>query len=221
MSIMKRIRDITVASFNEMLEKAENPVRMIDQYLYAKREQLYQADRLYQQCQNHSSSLRQQYLAALELKEKREHQAELALKAGEEDIARVILQEKMQAEEKSEQYRELYEQAQQSLQDLEEDLHVMRRDYQEVADKRTYYVSRMESAMLQRRINQQFGPSGDFGPSSCMFYRMEDHVTDMELEARAMRDVRRATQEGMAPRTPHPALERELEALRKKLNQEG
>src|SRR5258708_102693 len=118
MSLMRRMRDITAATINERLERAEDPVRFIDQYLIAQREQLQQSERLYQQCVSHAAALRQQYLTALETKEKREHQAVLALKAGEEHMARIVLQEKLQAEEKSEQYRELYEQAKQSILDL-------------------------------------------------------------------------------------------------------
>lgn len=82
MSLLRRMRDITVASLNEHLERSEDPVRLIDQYLAAQREQLQQSERLYQQCVTHAASLRQQYLTALETKEKREQQALLALKVG-------------------------------------------------------------------------------------------------------------------------------------------
>ena len=33
MSIFKRVRDITVASINEILDKVEDPVAMLNQYL--------------------------------------------------------------------------------------------------------------------------------------------------------------------------------------------
>ena len=50
MSLFRRMRDITVATLNEHLERSEDPVRLIDQYLAAQREQLQQSERLYQQC---------------------------------------------------------------------------------------------------------------------------------------------------------------------------
>ncbi|MFS0840513.1 PspA/IM30 family protein [Paenibacillus sp. UNC499MF] len=218
MSILKRIRDITVATLNERLEESEDPIRLIDQYLSAKREQLMQSERLHQQCSAHASSLRQQYLSALETKEKREQQAALALKAGEENMARMILHEKLQAEERSDQYRGLYEQARQSAAELEEELQAMRADYQEVLDKRGYYMARMESARLQQRLNARLG-YGDGSSSPRMFYRMEEHVSDMEMQAHVLRDLRRATREG-GSENPNPALEKELEALRRKINRE-
>ncbi|MFC9778120.1 MULTISPECIES: PspA/IM30 family protein [Paenibacillus] len=218
MSILKRIRDITVATLNERLEESEDPIRLIDQYLSAKREQLMQSERLYQQCTAHASSLRQQYLSALETKEKREQQAALALKAGEENMARLILHEKLQAEERSDQYRGLYEQAGQSAAELEEELQAMRADYQEVLDKRGYYMARMESARLQQRLNSRMG-YGDGSSSPRMFYRMEEHVSDMEMQAHVLRDLRRTTREG-GSQNSNPALEKELEALRRKINRE-
>ncbi|MCD1258712.1 PspA/IM30 family protein [Paenibacillus athensensis] len=218
MSLIKRMRDITVATLNEHLERSEDPVRLIDQYLAAQREQLVQSERLHQQCVTHAASLRQQFLSALETKEKREQQALLALKAGEEQMARIVLQEKLQAEEKSEQYRELYEQAKQSILELDEELQQLKADYKEVADKRSYYLARMESARLQQRLHARLGGFGpDVAPRA--FGRLEERVSDMELHAKSLRDVRRMSRDGYY--AGNPAVDAELEALRNRLNQEG
>ncbi|MBP1992374.1 PspA/IM30 family protein [Paenibacillus eucommiae] len=218
MSLMKRVRDITAATLNDRLERSEDPVRLIDQYLTAQREQLQQSERLYQQCVTHAAALRQQYLTALETKEKREHQALLALKAGEEHMARIVLQEKLQAEEKSEQYRELYEQAKQSILDLDEELQQLKSDYREVAEKRGYYLARMESARLQQRLNSRMGGVGQ-NATPRMFNRLEESVSDMEMQAKSLRDVRRMSREGYYP-SGNPAVDAELEALRQRLNKE-
>jgi phage shock protein A len=224
MSIMKRLRDITVATLNEHLEQAEDPVRLIDQYLAARREQLQHSERLYQQCVGHASAMRQQYLMALETKEKREHQAIVALKAGEEQMARIVLQEKLQAEEKSDQYKKLYEDAQQAVLELGEDMKQMRSDYQEVAEKRSYYLARMEAARLQQRMNERMGGfgAGNYGATRS-FNRLEDRVSDMEMQAKTLRDVRRMgggyAGGGYAP--ANPAVDAELAALRQKLEREG
>ncbi|RTE06222.1 PspA/IM30 family protein [Paenibacillus whitsoniae] len=218
MSIFRRVRDITVASLNEQLERAEDPVRFIDQYLVSQREQIQQSERLYQQCVSHAASLRAQYLSALETKEKREHQAMLALKAGEEHMARIVLQEKLQAEEKSAQYHELYEQAKQSILELDEELQQLKSDYKEVADKRSYYLARMESARLQQRLHARSSVMQDGTPR--MFGRLEERVSDMELHARTLRDVRRMGREGFYG-GGNPAVDAEMEALRNRLKQEG
>lgn len=225
MSIAKRIRDITVATLNERLEKAEDPVRMIDQFLWATREDIIQAEKLYQQYSGHSNHLRAQWLQAEAQKERREQQAMTALKAGEENMARIALHEKASCEERAMQYRELYEQSRQNTVDLEEQLREMRSEYQTVYDKREYYAARMESIRLQQRMNSRFqgGVSGGVQPGS-MFRQMEDRINDLEQEAKSLRDVRRMGREfgdaGLG-HTVKSVIERELEELKRKLQKEG
>lgn len=222
MSILRRVRDISVATLNEMLEQSEDPVRLIDRYLFSQKEQIDQSERLYIQCVNHAQSLRQQYMQAEQMREKREQQALIALKAGEEDIAKLALQEKILHEEKAEQYKELYEQSKLSVLELEEQLNRLKADYQEVAAKRGYYQARLETVRLQQQLNARMsGVSG--GGTPRMFARLEDKVSDMELEARTLREIRQAGKEALytVGTAVHSALETELAKLRRKLEQEG
>ncbi len=222
MSIVKRVRDITVATLNERLEKAEDPVRMIDQFLWATREEIIQAERLYQQFAAHNHHLKGQWLHAEQQKERREQQAITALKAGEEQLARIALSEKATAEETATQYRDLYEQSNAQMLDLEMQLRELRSEYQSVYDKREYYAARMESLRLQQRMNQRYSSGMNGRQPGTMFRRMEDQISDMEFEARSLRDVRSATQPSMsAGGNSQAAIERELSELKRKLEKEG
>ena len=225
MSIVKRVRDITVATLNERLEKSEDPVRMIDQFLWATREDIIQAEKLYQQYTQHSNHLKMQWLQAEQLQERREEQALTALKANEETMARIALQEKASAEERAAQYRELYEQSRQNTIELEEHLHQLRSEYQTVYDKREYYAARMESLRLQQRMNSRYHNSfsGSNGQPGQVFRRLEDRISDMELEAKSLRDVRRMGEQFLneAGSTIQSVVERELAELKRKLEKEG
>jgi phage shock protein A len=225
MSIVRRIRDITVATLNERLEKSEDPVRLIDQFLWSTREDIIQAEKLHQQYTSHSNHLRAQWLQAESQKERREQQAMTALKAGEENMARFALHEKASSEERAAQYKELFEQSRQHTLELEEQLREMRGEYQSVYDKREYYAARMESVRLQQRMNSRFGGYGESGPQpGAMFRRMEDRINDLETEARSIRDVRRMGHEmestGLGS-TVKSVIERELNELKRKLEKEG
>jgi len=222
MSLLRRMRDITVATLNERLEKSEDPIKLIDQFLYDRREQIQELEKIYRQTLNHAHSMRSQYLSAEELKSRRENQAALALKAGEEQMARLALQEKMQYEERSEQYRLLYEQSKQTIIDLEDQLNLYKSEYQEVYAKRQYFMDRMEAIRLQRRMNDHFG-AGGVSLGTRAFQRLEDRVSDLEYETRALRDIRRADQVPgpSAANATSQAIDAELEALRRKMEQEG
>jgi phage shock protein A len=222
MSLLRRMRDMTAATFNEKLERSEDPVRMIDQYLASQREQIQQAEKLHQQCVQHAQSLRAQYVGAEQWRDKREQQAILALKAGEDNTARLALQDKMVHEQKCEQYRELYEQSKLALVELEDQLHALKADYTEIAAKRSYYQARLESIRLQRRMNEHMS---EIGRSSTprMFNRLEEKVSELEYETRSLRDVRRMSKEVLyqAGSAVQQVLEQELNNLRKKLAMEG
>ena len=221
MSIMKRMRDITVATLNDRLEQSEDPVRLIDSYLAGLRDKIRDAERLHGQASIHVQSVKHQYLSAFQMKEKREEQAILALKAGEDEIARLALEDKLQHEETCTRYGALYEDGKQSLLDLEGQLKQLKQDYDEVAAKRSYYQARMESLRLQQRMNQRLS-TGPQAPTPRAFQRLDDRLSDLELEAQSLRDVRRATspygdQYGYASGAASSKLEYEMERLRLKL----
>lgn len=227
MSIIRRVRDITVATLNERLEKAEDPVRLIDQFLWSTREEIIQAERLYQQYAAHGNSLKLQWLQAEQQKDKREQQALTALKAGEEHIARIALSEKAAHEQRAEQYKDLYEQSRLSIVELEDLLRELRSEYQTVYDRREYYAARMESLRLQQRMNQRYGTFGGNGQTGAqpegMFRRLDDRISDMEHEAKSLRDIRRTEHSYLhSPGSPlQSAVEQELELLKRKLQKEG
>ncbi|CAM3120795.1 PspA/IM30 family protein [Paenibacillus sediminis] len=222
MGVFRRMRDITVATLNERLEQSQDPVRLIDQFLMSTRQEIDEAERLYRQCASHTKQLKAQLDQAQTMRTKREEQALLALKAGEENLAKMALQEKLLYEEKVEQYSDLYEQNEQSLRDLEEQLNVLKSDYALVYSKRQYYYARMETLRLQQRMNERMG---SYGTSDIpkIFSRIEDRVSDLEHESRSLRDLRRAGQDIMnyAGTVLQSTLDQELARLKQKLNQSG
>ncbi|MFC6648662.1 MULTISPECIES: PspA/IM30 family protein [Paenibacillus] len=222
MSVFRRMRDITVANLNERLEQSQDPVKLIDQFLHSTREEIGEAERLYQQYASHTKQLQQQVNQATAMRNKREEQALLALKAGEDHLAKLALQEKIIHEEKLEQYSGLLETSQQSLFELESQLNELKMEYQTVYSKRQFYAARMESLRLQQRMNQRAGAFGG-GDVPKMFGRLEDKMSDWELEAKSLSDLRRMGQEYavQAGETVATVLEREMARLKEKLNNDG
>lgn len=226
MSVFRRMRDITAATLNEMLEDSGDPVRIIDQYLTETRTKIAECEELYRKYTAHAGGLRKQYLEAEAFVNRREDQAMLALKAGEDEVARMALQEKMGAEEKSVRYKKMYDESKYALIELEDQLNEIKTDYQEALDKRHLYVARMETARLQNKMNQM---RRNPGFESKTFRRLEDQVSDMEWEARALRDVRRlgrdtfeyaGQQVNSVMKQVQSQLDQELSKLKQKLDEE-
>lgn len=221
MSVMKRVRDMTMASLNDRLEKAEDPVRVIDQFLWSTHQEISQSEGLHRQYAAHTEHLHRQWKEAEQWMVKREQQAVTALKANEENVAKLALQDKVIHEERAERYRQLYEQSRNELSELDQMLQELRNEYRTVYDRRQFYVARMESLRLQQRLNDRFGP-GSSDPFQ-MFRKIDDRLTDMELETRSLRDLRRMGQETLlqAGEVVKDTIERELQQLKRKLQQGG
>lgn len=218
MSVFRRVRDITLANLNEWLEESQDPVRLIDQFLIETRQEIAEAEKLHYQYAGHTKQLKQQVDQAKVMRDKREEQALLALKAEEEHLAKLALQEKMLYEEKLTQYADLYEQSRQSLQDLESQLNELKTEYQVVYSKRQYYFARMETLRLQQRMNQRMNGFGTQDVPK-MFNRLEDRVSDMEWEARSLRELRKTGQDFVSQ--ANSTLDEELSRLKQKLQDKG
>jgi phage shock protein A len=216
MGVFQRVRDITIATLNEKLEQSQDPVTLIDQFLNETRREIAEAEKLHHHYYNHTKSLKQQVDQAKVMRDKREEQALLALKADEEHLAKLALQEKIIYEEKMEQYTGLYTQSLESLQELEAQLNELKTEYQIVYNKRQYYHARMETLRLQQRMNQRMGNNQDVPK---MFGRLEDRVSDMELEARSLRDLRKNGEDLFNDISGNiqSTLEQELSRLKQKL----
>ena len=204
-------------SLNERLESAQDPLRVIDSFLWEMAKAIKETEALLRQCTAHTANVRAQYLQADAMVRTRENQAVLAVKAGEDAVARVALAEKALEEEKRDGYRELYEQSQRNVAELESRLEELKREYQEVYHKRQYYLARIETLRLQRQMNER---TRQFGSQSAnWFNRLEDRILDMELEARSLAEIRGGYADRAAQRIGYEAdrIEEELEKLKKKL----
>lgn len=217
-NIMKRVRDITLATLNEHLEKSEDPVKLIDQFLMRTQQEIGETERLYQQYVMHANQMKQQMNQAVELRDRREQQAMLALKAGEEYAAKLALQEKLIHEEKVQNYEELFEKSKQAILELEEQLHTLKNEFQTVYDKRQMYIARMQTLRLQQRMNERAGFYGGQQVDN-MFRRLDDRVSGMEWESQSLRDVRRMNEGGYRTYEKESMLQQEMERLKQKLNQ--
>lgn len=221
MSVFRRMRDITVATFNERLEQSQDPVQMIDQFLFATRKDIAEAEKLHQQYALHTRQMKQQLDQALSMQTKREEQALLALKADEEYVAKLALQEKLLYDEKAVQYQGLWEQSRDSLRELEGQLDTLKAEYEAVYSKRQYYAARMQTLKLQRQMNERAGTYGG-GNILGMFNRLEDRVADIEAETHSLRELRQMDGNSIHDRHQGESLlEQELARLKNKLNGSG
>ena len=108
MGVFTRIKDMTKASINELLDKVEDPVIMLNQYLRDMEEEIAQAEVTVAKQIANERKLQQSLAEHVKRSGEREAQAANALKNGQEAAARQALEEKLYHDQKATEYTEMH-----------------------------------------------------------------------------------------------------------------
>ncbi|SYX84345.1 PspA/IM30 family protein [Paenibacillus alvei] len=219
MSVFKRLRDLTMSNIYALIEKAEDPIKMTDQYLRDMQEDLEEAERAVAQQIAIEKRFKQSYEEQEALVNKRAEQAAIAVQADNIELARRALEEKKAAEAKMNEYKASYDQNKASADALRAKLEEMRKQYTDMKNKRETLVARFNAAKAQTEINKAMaGFSSDTAMSGLK--RMENKMLQMEAQAEASNEIRGAGSKSLddefASLTKDKGVEDELAALMKK-----
>ncbi len=223
MSIFKRLRDLTLSNIYALIEKAEDPVKMTDQYLRDMQEDLEEAEKAVAAQIALEKKFKQLYEEQLALVQKRDEQAHIAAQAKNIDLARRALEEKKATEQKMNEYKISYDQNKAAADNLREKLQEMRKQFTELKNKRETLVARANAAKAQTEINKAM--SG-FGSDTALsgLKRMEEKVRQMEAQAEASNELtkkEKSLDEEFEQLGKDKAIEDELAALMKKYEGQG
>jgi phage shock protein A len=189
MSIFKRFRDMTMASINDLLDKAEDPVKMLSQFLRDMEQDINEAEVAVAKQIAVEKKFKQQYEEAGEMVNKRDEQAMRALEQNNEDLARRALQDKKEYQIRFDEMKNQYDVAKDNADRLRGQLSEMKSEFTKMKNKKDLLVARAEAAKAQKQINQAM--SG-FGTDNAArgFDRMSEKVLQMEAEAEASNELR-------------------------------
>ena len=188
MSIFKRLRDLTLSNVYALIEKAEDPIKMTDQYLRDMQQDLDEAEKAVAAQIALEKKFKQLYEEQDALVKRRDEQAHMAAQAKNVDLARRALEEKKAAEQKATEYKASYDQNKMAADNLRMKLDEMRKQISELKDKRETLVARANAAKAQKNINKTMAGFGNDSARSGL-KRMEEKVMQMEAEAEASGEV--------------------------------
>ncbi|MBR8660030.1 MULTISPECIES: PspA/IM30 family protein [Bacillales] len=182
MGILKRLRDLTVASVNDVLDSMEDPVVMLNQYMRDMEVEIGQVEVAVARQVALEKKFRQQWEEALAFVEKRDRQVKLALSEGEDELARRALADKKQYEARAREYETLYQSASDAAQKMREKLAELKEEFYKMRAKKYTLMARAQVAKTQKQVNQAIVGMGS-ETASRGFARMEEKVMRMEAEA--------------------------------------
>lgn len=178
--VLKRMRDMFVASINEGLDKLENPKVMLNQYVRDMESDIAKAKHTIIKQQTLAHNFKQKYTDAENLVAKRKTQAQLSFQAGEEELSRKALTEMKYFEQKAEEHKEAFEHATKQIKELKDQLQTLEVKLQDIKDKKHALIARANAVQAKEHMNASFNKI-DNENAYHEFKRMENRIEEMEV----------------------------------------
>jgi phage shock protein A len=195
MGILKRFKDIMSSNVNALLDKAEDPAKMVDQYLRDLESDLGKVKA------ETAAVMAEEARTKRELKENEDEiakmvtYAEKALIAGNEEDAKVFLNKKAVLEGKRAGLQQAADTASQNALQMRQMHDKLEKDIAQLKERRQAIKSKMAVAKTQEKLNK-IGSSYDSAQSSlAAFDRMEEKANRMMDEANAMAQLNSKTED--------------------------
>ena len=220
MGLFSRLATLIRSNINELINKAEDPEKMLNQVLVDMKQQLVEAKKQVAVAIADEKRIKKQYEQERGRVEDWEKKAMLAVKAGNDDLARAALSRKAEHEELARTLEAQWNAQKQAVDQLKQALRSLDAKIEEAKRKRNILVSRQKRAEAQRTINETLSNIQSTSAFDT-FERMADRVTQLEAEAEASAELGGALPESSLE-SQFKALEagtvdEELEALKKRL----
>lgn len=218
MSVFSRLGDVLQANINAMLDKAEDPQKMLSLIVADMEDALGEVRRVAAGYIAEQKGIERQ-VAMLEKKVNHwESNAELALTKGREDLAKSALSQKLEAQTS-------LEQAQENLTELKTQIDALQVDAQRLADKLAEARSKQKSIVARAEsveVRMQAKHASHHQRMEHVkerFDHYERRIDDLEaqLEAYDFVDSNAKLSQEIADLEKDEKLNQELEALRKKV----
>lgn len=194
MGIFRRFRDALRANINDMISKAENPEKMLNQMVLDMNEQMIEAKKTVASAIADEKRLERQINENLSKAKDWENKAMLAVKAGKDDLAKEALIRKQEFDSYILELKPQWEAQYQSVEKLKGTLKGLQRKIEEAQRKKNILIARAKRAEAQKKIQATLGNLGDTSAFDT-FDKMAAKVEKIEAEADAMSELTDMTKE--------------------------
>mgnify|MGYP006425882957 CR=1 FL=1 len=188
MNFLQRIWRVIRANLNNLLNKAEDPEKILEQAVNDMQQDLVKLRQAVAQAIASQKRTERQASQAKSTAEEWKKRAQLALEKGNEELAREALTRRQNYQETADNLEGQLSQQNQVIDKLKSDMRKLENKISEAKTKKDMYIARARSAETTQRLNEMM-QGVNTGSSLSAFEQMEEKVTEMEASAEATQEM--------------------------------
>ncbi len=191
MSIFSKFSTLIKSNINDLISKAENPEKMLNQIILDMRDQLAQAKREVAAAIADERKLRSQLDDEVKQARQWEHRAVLAVKEGRDDLAKQALMRQQEHAERGLALEQAWRGQASETEKLKGSLRQLNDKIEEAKRKRNLLIAKQKRAQAQRRIHETMSGLSDTSAFEA-FNRMTEKIEESERRSIAHAEVAEA-----------------------------
>jgi len=188
MGIFSRLGTLIKSNINDLITKAEDPEKMLTQVLIEMTQQLTEAKKAVAVAIADEKKLQKQYTQEADKAKEWERKAMVAVRGGDDNLARQALARKQEHETIASQFQQQWLAQKQAVEKLKDALRLLNNKIEEAKRKKNILIARKKRAEAQQQIANTMQGLGDTSAFDT-FDRMADRIALMEAEAEAGQEL--------------------------------
>lgn len=188
MGIFQRLSDLLKSNINDLIDKAEDPEKMVKQIILDMQKELNKSTQALGKAVASERMAEKQYQNFQQISADWESKAKAALAAGNTELAKKALAKKVKADEDTASYKEMYETISKQTADIKEQVETLKSKLDEAKSRQAMLIARSQMADTQKNLAKSVG-GFDASSSTEKFNRMEEKIIRKEAEADAFADI--------------------------------
>ena len=182
MGIFSRLSDLLKSNINDLIDRAEDPEKMVKQVIIDMQAELTKATQNYGKAKASERMAEKKFLEAQKISASWEAKAKAALSQGNQELAKQALAKKVKADEDVISYKDMYESISDQTEAIGNQVEVLKSKLEDAKSHQAMLIARSQMADTKKNLAKA---SGGFDASSSFekFQRMEEKISRKEAEA--------------------------------------
>jgi phage shock protein A len=216
MGLLDRVSTLLRANLNDLLDRAEDPEKVIRQLLIDMNNQLMQVKTQVAASIADERRLYQRHQESQEKAEEWERKAELAVDKGDDELAKAALARRNSFKESADGFYQQWQEQSAQVQQLKDALHQLEQKIQDAEARKDLLIARSRRAKAETNIRETMSGIGRTSAAT-EFERMEERVSQQEARAKAAAELDSDTlEQRFASLESESSLDTDLAALKSK-----